>query len=178
MIAISADGTVFTDYEYELIDKAFRLPLFNRGTLCGNGYLKGNRTLARVSYNNLITNPIFVDTSNWIQGSKWSISNGKAICNDPGGIYLGSLEINNLGLEENAKYKLAFKVSDYISGALQARINWNVAISTSVNQNYLCEMEFTYTKGTIPTHEQVLLLRPIEGIGFSGSVEFVELVKI
>ena len=70
----------------------------------------------------LVTNGSFDTDSDWIKGTGWSISGGKANFN---GTSNSNLRQDNV-TEENKIYKVSFEVSDYVSGIVQVNIGDNL----------------------------------------------------
>jgi len=65
-----------------------------------------------------VTNGDFATDSDWIKGTGWSISGGKANCDGSDGVNL-----NQNGVIENGKtYKILFEVLNYVGGFLNGRI--------------------------------------------------------
>ena len=70
----------------------------------------------------LVTNGDFATDTDWVKGTGWSISGGKANFN---GTSNSNLRQDNV-TEENKIYKVSFEVSDYVSGIVQVNIGDNL----------------------------------------------------
>ena len=174
-IAIFKTGIVFTDEEWDILHKAFDLPIFRNNIFNENGEWKDNRSFFKSEYLQLINSPNFTDPSAWALDNTnvWSIHDNAAYCNDTLPTLASMKQIIN-DFEVGYKYRLVFKIKDYVSGSIQVRIDWDTFESAFVIGNNFVELEFIY-KTSI--HPKTLSFRPGEN-GFVGAIDFVELVKI
>ena len=86
----------------------------------------------------LVLNGNFDTDSNWIKGTGWSISGGKASCD--GSQTANSVFYQFIGSQSNKIIKLSFSVSDYVSGTLETSFfgaSGTQTYSVTSNGNYV-----------------------------------------
>ena len=105
--------------------------------------------------NELITNGSFDTDTNWVKGTGWAISGGKA-SND--GSQSSTSEIYQTGVVVIGKtYKLVYDIVDYTSGTVRIR----------------CGNTFDVTNNAIGTYTAFLTATSNGGVGIQASADFI-----
>lgn len=109
LLAYKKDGTRFFNKEFD----------FTRGSLATFVDKDGLIKYSGVTDTELVTNGDFSTDSDWIKGTGWSISDGKASCDGTNITYLTQTAI----LSSGKSYKVQFDIVDYTSGSVKYRDN-------------------------------------------------------
>jgi hypothetical protein len=115
-----------------------------------------------------VTNGDFATDSDWIKGTGWIISGGKANCD--GSANFSDLTQNNTGIVIGKNYKITYTVSDYVSGSFKFIMNNNTASSSERNANGI------YTDH-ISALSQAYSFRT-QSSGFTGSIDNVSVKEV
>lgn len=175
LFGVAKPGVTFTQAEKEWLMKTFELSAFWDNNLNCAGFIKGDRPLGKKQYVNLVQNPGFTSSSNWTLGSTWSISGGKANCNDSSTPATQASLLQTVPLAVGKRYRLAVKIDSITSGGVVMRANWDEAVSNEITVASEYAMSFTVTGSGV--HQNEIMFRPGSN-GFVGSIGYVELTEL
>jgi len=162
---ISVKEVTDADFDFQRGSAATRVNsqglIENVQTLSGN--LVQNGDFSEIGSEEIV-NGDFATDSDWVYGTGWSISGGKAIC-DGGNENLLQSNVGNA----NKNYKIVFSISNYVSGSIRPAFVGQYSQSIDYNAN-----------GTYIAYISSLsdLRFVFYGSGFNGSIDNVSVKEV